>query len=97
MNIYYSLLNYFQSSWVKLIIMSEDKRSENLQGLNLFFKKFDLFSHTLPSFNIHGDHKVRTSLGGMLSLMTIFTTILFSLLKLQHLLEKKNPSIQIFD
>ena len=46
-------------------------------------KKFDFFGSPVPSFNIDGHSKVRTAVGGCLSLITIFITFSFGLIKLQ--------------
>ena len=40
---------------------------------------------------------MKTYAGGLLSLFIVFLTFLFALLKLQHLLDYKNPSISTFD
>ena len=47
-------------------------------------------------FNIKGQSKVRTHCGGCVSLAIIFTTITFAMVKLGHLLEKHNPTVNIF-
>ena len=56
----------------------------------------DMFSEPLPMFNIKGQSDVRTHCGGCLSVAIIITAITFSLVKLDHLLEKHNPSVNIF-
>ena len=60
-------------------------------------KKFDIFSARVPSFNIDGKTEVRTLTGGVISLSIVMLTILFGLLKLQHMLERKNPLISTND
>ena len=60
-------------------------------------KKFDIFSASVPSFNIDGKTEVRTLTGGVISLSIVMLTILFGLLKLQHMLERKNPLISTND
>ena len=40
---------------------------------------------------------MKTNVGGLLSLLVISLTFVFALLKLQQLLQYKNPSISTFD
>lgn len=56
----------------------------------------DMFGAPAPTFNIRGEGEVRTYLGGIISSAIIAVTILFSLLKMQHLLSKHNPSVNVF-
>ena len=55
-----------------------------------------MFSKPLPMFNIKGQSSVRTHCGGCLSILIIITAIAFALVKLDHLLEKHNPTVNIF-
>lgn len=57
----------------------------------------DLFGAPAPTFNIRGESEVRTFCGGIVSSVIITVTILFALLKLQHLLSKHNPSVNAFE
>ena len=57
----------------------------------------DLFGAPAPTFNISGEGEVRTFCGGIVSSVIITVTMLFSLLKLQHLMSKHNPSINVFE
>ena len=52
-----------------------------------------MFGAEVPSFNIRGRHTVKTSAGACASITIIILTFLFALIKLQHLVEKKNPTI----
>lgn len=59
-------------------------------------KRADIFSESIPSFNIRGQEKVQTYLGGTITLGLVYTTFLFALLKFRHMLFFKNPSIASF-
>ena len=59
-------------------------------------KRADLFSESIPTFNIAGKEKVQTYLGGTVSLGLFYTTFLFALLKFKHMSEFKSPSIASF-
>ena len=56
-------------------------------------RSLDMFGAPLPAFNIRGEEIVKTLPGGCLSVVMLSITLLFGLLKLQHLLERKNPEI----
>ena len=47
----------------------------------------------VPSFNIRGQDSVKTTIGTCMSMMIMFLTLAYALLKLQHMLQKKNPDI----
>ena len=65
-------------------------------GLPKVLLTMDMFGEPLPSFNIKGQSDVRTHCGGCLSMLIIITAIAFALAKLEHLLAKQNPSVNIF-
>ena len=65
-------------------------------GLPKMLLTMDMFSEPLPMFNIRGQSDVRTHCGGCFSILIIFTAIAFALVKLQHLLAKQNPTVNIF-
>ena len=52
-----------------------------------------MFGASAPNFNISGSEKYSTVLGGFFSAVVLMLTIMFAGLKLQHLIEHKNPSI----
>ncbi len=57
----------------------------------------DIFGAPLPTFNLKGETHVNTATGGIL---TIFLTIVFlgyASVKLQHLIDSKNPDIAEFE
>jgi len=56
----------------------------------------DMFGAPLPTFNVRGEESVRTYTGGFVSIIIIYVAFLFASLKLQHLMSKHNPSVNIF-
>ena len=60
-------------------------------------QRFDFFRTSVPSFNIAGTDQVRTSIGGVLSISVTCITLLFALQKLQHMLGRSYPNINIYD
>ena len=58
-------------------------------------KKIDIFGAPIPALNLRGERRVNTAVGSMVSILVFTTTLLFGLLKLQHLIEKKNPTIMV--
>ena len=58
-----------------------------------FLKALDIFGKPVPTFNIRGQTEVKTMCGALMSFVIMFLTIMFGILKLQHLIEKKNPTI----
>ena len=59
-------------------------------------KTMDLFGVPIPQFNIKGKNRVKTHLGGVMSVITMGLTFMFAVLKFQHLMENRNPSITTF-
>ena len=47
-----------------------------------FLKRSDIFSKTLPSFNLNGQKRVGSIFGGLLTLMIFYITFLFALERL---------------
>ena len=58
-----------------------------------FLKNVDMFGAPVPNLNVHGQAEVKTSCGACFSLVIFTLTLLFGMLKLQHLALHKNPSI----
>ena len=56
-------------------------------------KKIDFFAAQVPSFNIGGKNKVQTWFGSCASIIILFMTLTFGLLKLEKLYHRKNPQI----
>ena len=62
-------------------------------GIGEFIKDLDLFSKPLPTFNINGKTSVPTWAGTISTLVILMITFAFGLLKLQNLVERKNPTL----
>ena len=60
-------------------------------------KGLDIFGAPLPQFNLRGEGEVKTLIGGIVSFVIMIVTFLFAAVKMQQLLEYKNPSIAIFN
>ena len=60
---------------------------------NNFLKSLDSFSTPIPSFNLRGDGRVRTYVGGLSTLLVAFVTFIYGLQKLLDLFERQNPTI----
>ena len=60
-------------------------------GIPEFIKSLDMFSKPLPSFNISGKTSVPTSVGACSTISIVVLTLSFALLKMQHLINRKNP------
>ena len=58
-----------------------------------FLKSVDMFGAPVPNFNMRGRAEVKTSCGACISMVIFILTLLFGMLKLQHLVVRKNPSI----
>ena len=56
-----------------------------------FLKSVDMFGAPIPNFNMRGRAEVKTSRGACISIVIFTLTLLFGLLKLQHLFLRKNP------
>ena len=61
--------------------------------LPLFLKELDYFGDPIPSFNLRGETEVKTSIGACLSIIVSICTLAFSLIKLEHLVTRKNPAL----
>ena len=59
-------------------------------------KRFDMFGIPLPMFNIDGEQKVRTYTGCIASLLIMYLTFVFALLKLQKFASRSTPSVNQF-
>ena len=58
-----------------------------------FIEKLDIFGMQLPSFSLGGRTEVRSKPGAVLTIIILSLTLVFGLVKLQHLFEKKNAQI----
>ena len=64
-----------------------------VQGSVKFLEGLDIFSADLPSLNIRGKSSVKTSVGGFMTLLIFLLVLMFSIMKYQLLLMRKNPQI----
>ena len=60
------------------------------------FRTLDAFGESLPTFNIKGNERVNTITGGVLSIVLYMTVLMYSMIKLGHLISKNNPNISTF-
>ena len=65
-------------------------------GLVETFFSFDQFVGRWPTFTLKGKAEVRTSVGALLSIAMMSISFLFALLKLTHLMARKNPLVNTF-
>ena len=62
-------------------------------GLPGFVKELDLFGQPVPAFNISGKTQVKTAVGSIFSICLLSLTFAFGLIKLQAMIDRKNPQI----
>ena len=60
-----------------------------------FIKKVDFFGHSVPQLNIGGESSIKTPLGSLLSFSILIVTMMFGILKLEQLILRKNPNLNI--
>ena len=75
-----------------MTISSKNRRNRpaNIGGA---LKQIDIFGANLPMFHIEGETQVQTVSGGILTALLSVVFIGYALIKLTHLLDKKNPLI----
>ena len=56
-------------------------------------KSWDLFGASIPSFNLQGKSNVNTIVGAITSIFIISMTFMFALIKFDHMMQKRGPSI----
>ena len=79
--------------------MKHDRSSKRLGQSNRFVGKMmalDKFAYTVPSFNLRGDQKIKTSLGALCSVAISTLVLFYALLKFIQLQERHNPTISTF-
>ena len=54
-------------------------------------KSLDSFAEEIPSFNLKGEVKVKTLVGGLCTLATIALILTYATMKAVHLTERRNP------
>ena len=67
-------------------------------GMNLSeeFKKMDYFGRSLPNFNIKGNERRNSIVGGFISLVLLTLVLMYSTLKFSHLILKKGPTVSSY-
>ena len=60
-------------------------------------KVFDIFGTSIPSFHVAGSDQVRTKTGAFFSVGVISITLIFAFIKLQHMLTRNSPNVNIFE
>ena len=58
-----------------------------------FVTNYDMFGQLMPTFNIRGKSKKQTPAGACCSILILMLTFVFGLLKLEHMLKRKNSAI----
>lgn len=61
-----------------------------------FMKRFDIFSMDVPSFNVKGDAKIRSSLGSFLTTVCVVIVLIYSLTKSAHLQSVNGQTISTY-
>ena len=61
------------------------------------FKKIDTFGSQLPSFNLKGNERVNTIVGGFFTLIIILLVFTYATLKFSNLITKPGPIINSYD
>ena len=62
-------------------------------GLKDVVNRYDIFGEPVHSFNINGSYKIGSVAGLFLSIIVITLTLLFAIIKSNHLTTGKNPNI----
>ena len=62
-----------------------------------FLQGADIFGTQLPAFNLKGKSEVRTAFGGTVSVIIIYITFMFALLKFVQLMTKHNPLVNMYE
>ena len=61
------------------------------------FKKIDIFGSQLPSFNLKGNERVNSIVGGFFTLMLILIISTYATIKFSNLITKPGPIINSYD
>lgn len=59
-------------------------------------KSFDMFAIHIPNFTLAGQTKFQTYAGGVVSMVLSIVVFTFALLKLEHMISRKNPNVNAF-
>ena len=74
---------------------TQEKAKKGRFNVPYFIKNLDMFGYRVPEINVRGQTKVKTSMGACVSITIAALTIAFGLVKLDHLVQFKNPVINI--
>ena len=55
------------------------------------FRALDRFGHDIPAFNINGERKVNTVIGGALTFVIMCLILIFAAVKLEEMSAKSYP------
>ena len=88
-----AVINNFQ----KQMPRDRPKKTYGLGDVFELSKSFDIFGTSIPSFTVAGSDEVRTKTGAILSMGMISITLIFAFMKLQHMLTRNQPNINIFE
>ena len=56
-------------------------------------KGFDTFAGEIPGFNLKGETKVKTLVGGLCTIAILCLLLTYAAMKMIHLVERRNPEI----
>ena len=73
------------------------KSKHGLDDVLELSKSFDLFGTSIPSFHLAGSDQVQTKTGAFFSIGFFIITLLFALIKLQLMLTRNKPNVNIFE
>ena len=58
------------------------------------FRKVDQFGRNVPAFNLDGNKKVTTFVGGVITVLFVCVGILFAASKFTEMMSRQYPSVQ---
>ena len=61
------------------------------------FRSVDKFGKDVPAFNINGETKVNTVVGGIISTCILTLVFIYAGIKFDHLVNRENPNINKID
>ena len=64
-----------------------------MQHISNSLLKIDIFGEPVPSFNLSGRQVIKTHSGALISIVIFSLTLVYGLIKMQQLFERKNPVI----
>ena len=76
--------------------MKRHTRKKNNWKSGGLLENIDVFGSPLPQFNIRGQEKVHTRIGGVCTLLITSVVLLFAMVKFVHLYTKHNPTMSAY-